>query len=632
MSKRKSPSPGQSPKAHPLQKKHLEPRADPAGETAHDDEELLHVPKWTSGWRFYLMLGLMLFVLVIFTVPGELMNLFTSNPSADVYMSWNSPADGREVYDWRSFTLVRRELGEFAGSQGGQRAQISDQDVVEALLMSSLARSSGVAVTDEDLREFLVDAFGGGQAAVADSSYRLFLRQRGLTPAQFEAILRRRLLEDRFRSLLRAGVGLPEPDALEAVWKENHPEYAFEYVVQPVDEDADVQAPDDEALRAWYAGLPDADVRRHFRDLYTPERLRAELVRFPADGSLDAAGLLERFPRPEGTDPEELGRQYHQQYAHVRFRRDEPLEDAADDFERLYLPYEEVAEAARREAPVLAALNDWLKQLSVRMDAQEEIDLEAEAAELGLAFQPVGDLLSKDTWRDLEPWGGAFVANGLSLAGEGRFTNKAAVEAHGLYAGRVTERKPSGPPEFDDQRDAIAAAWVADERTARALASLEAVRDQLGTRPADLPEGEAWNPSVDAETFAQAVEAAGLELKRRDWFELQDVLRGNASQDDPEALYFTSHFELYGLEEGQVAAPGLGRDRQRAFLVRSLGHREPEQVDIDPGELESLRLRAGNRTFEEFLDATLRNPDYMRSLYDLELQAPDEEPDEVPES
>jgi hypothetical protein len=565
-------------------------------------DEVVHVPKGRSKLRFLLTLGLMLFVLVIFTVGDQLMSTFSSGPSrTGAYMTWEHPTAGTQAISYVDFTAARRAIDDFFRVQGQRpdRRQTEDANIAYLLITDRLARDAGVEVSEAELGRMLREGAPRLSAPFfSEENYKAALGSRNVSAAEFEATLAWLVRVTRYEGLTIYALATPAPEAIEQAWKDQHNEYAFEAVGLSRDDlrdEAQLEEPDDAALQAWYEALDAGEQSRLFREHFTPERISAELLSW-TPGSALPSGLLERFPAPEGTDPAVAGRNYYDLFQHVRFRRAEPLEESPEVGlqERLYLPYEEVAERASDEALVRSALEALLADLRARKAAGEALDLAALAAELGL--ERFGDGLP----RSVEAWGEAIDSEAviyLRTPGEGNLLRQSVVGSTRLWIGQVLERLPSAPPAFADVREVARTVWLERRSGELAREKLQKVYDALlakaGSAPAEGAEAPAFVDASD-EDFAAALGEASLTAVAVDWFDPARAL--DEASPDPARAYLRDAYvpgaPLYSLAVGQVAAPQTARDERSVWLVRSRGKREPQQLAIRPSEYQSLRQSA----------------------------------------
>jgi hypothetical protein len=572
------------------------------------EDEVVHVPKGKSKVRFLLTLGLMLFVLVIFTVGDQLMTTVGGGRSrAGTYLTWEHPTQGPQAVSFVDYTEARRALDDFFRAQGQRpsREQLEDDNLTYLLITDRLARDAGMAVARKELAKMLLEGQRGLCAPFFnEANYRAALGREGVSPASFESTLAWLVRVTRYEGLMLTTMATPSPQAVEQAWKAQHNEYAFEVVGVKRDElrsEAQLEEPDEAALKAWYEALDAGEKGRLFRDHYTPERISAELLSW-TPGTPPPAALLERFPAPEGVDPAVAGRTHYDLYQHVRYRRPEPSEpegetppaeeETPDDLrDELYLPYEDVAASAADEARVRAALEGLLADLRARKAAGETLDLAALAAELGLEHQSDGLPRSVEEWTEAVD---DELVIYLRTPGEGNLLRQPVVGATRLWVGQVLERLPSAPPAFEDVREQAREAWLEQRAGELARERLQKVYDALVAKAGVTPvEGESAPAVVDAADadFAAALSEAGLSASAVEWF---DPARDAGEPSEDPALEFlrSGYFPgapLFALAEGQVAAPQEAGDGESVWLVRGRGKREPTELAIRPAEYENLR-------------------------------------------
>jgi len=108
--------------------------------------------------------------------------------------------------------------------------QVLDGLIDDALIGQSAA-AMGILVSDEEIRHVILSIPAFQHNGVFDKVlYERALRSSRLTPAGFEAQVRRQLLTDKVRSLITAGLTVPEGEAREYYQYENE-EINIEYVV-----------------------------------------------------------------------------------------------------------------------------------------------------------------------------------------------------------------------------------------------------------------------------------------------------------------------------------------------------------------------------------------------------------------
>lgn len=691
-------------------------QAAPAESGGEQHEELVHVPKGESKLRFFLLMGLTIFVLIIFVVPSAFLGaLGGTNQSDEVMMRWTSPSgEEKELRASDFYQSLRafdrlRNWGAHFGMQGIERASVPER--ARYLLLEDIAKEWGIYVTDHEVAQTVLAMFQGDLGLY----HSWISQQRGLSKATFEAVVRRAMRIRRLRELVNAGFAVSDPAKVVEAWQAAHQEYAFDTITVAVAdylEAARAEIPEDAALRAWFEGRSDFERRRFL----TPERWSLEVAWAPVAEGESYPALLEAYPPGDDVDPETRARNYWNAVSYVRFRRPQPAEpgaspeggaeagsDGGDDRwaapaqagdapaegegsapeggegtgeagqgeaaprgdsqdagepatsesasgepaadqsgadenpdeappvrNPLYFEFDEVRDVCLREAPIYAALQNWMADLRQRAQAGEEIDLAAECARLGLVHERVDTPKSREEWLNDEehPWAGLSVVSATQRLTPGQLSQEIVLTESGFLVARVFERRPPEVPPFADVRDEVAEAWAQGRAAELAVEALERVRDLLAERPGD-PETE-FVPNVSAEVFREAASSLGFEVKRRDWRE-----RGAPPPDPPDVDPVTEGYlrgatHLYVLSPGDVPEAEANRQGTHAFLVRLEGSRPADLSKASPADIESLSVQQATTAVQEAWDSTFGSIGYLRERYGLWVQGIDEVEEQAP--
>ena len=670
-------------------------------EQSASERVLVEAPKGSSRLRFMLNLGLVIFLLLIFSITGPMMSALTGDGGAgeDVFVSWKLPGGEQRTLSIRDFYIEKRNLKMLEPLypfllMAPDTKPENDENVARFLILEDLARLAGVSAAGEEMSELILELF------VTADNYKMFVARQGrdVTPAMFETVLQRGLAYRRYRSLVASAVGEVDPEEVVVEWKESNQEYRFQYVTLEAtafEEEAKGQVPDIEVLQDWFDELPAYQTR----EFNTEESWGADLAFFAVDSETLPQTLLDRFPPAEGTDPELAARDYYNSLSYVRFVRpedevkdetdseesetdvsdtdatdaeepdesaeeteqegdtEEPIESEGEDTsepeveepevdERFY-PYEEVAEAARREAPVYNAFVAWLADVNRRVAEGEAVDLETEAISMGLSYQRV-DPRTATAWSEgLEAWAGERLVSAMRGVEEGSFSRWIAVEEGGFAVGRITERRPPSLPPFEEIRDRVAEKWAVERSSEIALERLQAIRETFRPpaeeEPADGSEetpdedaeetpDELFLPVTELEAFQSAVEAAGYELVDRDYQPRNPGAGYDFTSESPSDRHLRTTSLLFSLEDGQLPEAQTSRDLKNAFLVRYDSKRDPSIDKMGPYELTSQGGMMARTAAQEFFTTTLDNPEWVEKTYLLKFaEAPPPEKPEGPE-
>ena len=191
------------------------------------------------GGNRALVLGVILVILVIFTVESYVLSAFGVERGGDEFVRFT--VSGRVVsisaakyqagiQHWQQF---QRGIGAVTGELRG-----SSEEYLEDLMLAERAREAGIVIPDGAVREFVLhfplfrNARGDFEAATFDKA--LLERFGRLTPRVFEEQARLHLLVDVLRNLYaRTGLQISDDDAFRR-WKSDSPKVSVAYAWFPV--------------------------------------------------------------------------------------------------------------------------------------------------------------------------------------------------------------------------------------------------------------------------------------------------------------------------------------------------------------------------------------------------------------
>jgi hypothetical protein len=564
------------------------------------DDDVLHVPRGVSRGTFIFLVGLLIFLMVIWLVPGAMLGIAggAGNP---VVMRLTLPSGGKLEWkatdvQWRTSSILDAlSIDVFLGySLGLDPSKPEPDDLTRVLALDAIAQDAGVMITDEDLREHLTEILQFQRATAED--FQLGVRQRGLDQRTMEETIRMLLRVARFQQLVGFAGAMPDPKEIEKLWHQENAEYAFDYVAlasASLREEALKELPDDAGLEAWFAKLEEGEKAA----LRTEETRSAEVALFRDSETTPAAELVAAYPEivVEGaapTTPDELATRYYNRVYHVRFRKG--AEEGAEAVVPGYLSQEEVQAQCLAEAPIYFALQRWIEVLAARKTAGETIDLAAEAEKLGLDHQAYLDAQPRSAFVADTALGHEELANAVfETPADGSFYPSPTPLPQGLCVVRVNGRTEPALPAFAAIRDRVVELWVTPKTQELAEKKLVALRDSF-ERFEPTPPAEGAPPRVKtpkehrraaAEAFLTAVKGAGLEVERRDWLNKAGPATKDPQHEDEEhrTLFAQARaFGLYDLEADEVAEVGLSYDKETAYLVRLAGKREVPLDDMSP--------------------------------------------------
>ncbi len=590
----------------------------PTPPAADHDDDLVVVPKEQSKLMYYFILALMLFVLVIFTIGDSFQSAMTGgggSPDGEVYVTWVDPLTGDEHSMQEGEFMMRKqsiqilmEIGLWSpANPEATRASAEDEDVLLYQVLDQLAADSGMAVSDQ---EYINTLSGAGYTdelliSVADR-FRMDGRKleatikHGLRPAKM------------LQLLMRSGVTYTDPLAIEATWKENNPEFGFQYIELKREDYVDqarANALPEEELITWLDEQPGGGQQRY----QTEPKVRAEVVWVNPGEEFDAAQLLEKYPAAEGTDADARGLFYFNtarstRYRYVEPETDEGVDDATDaatdetadaatdetadaatdetadaatdetpqkpeEPTKFYYEYDEVKDQAIAEAAIWDAMTTFLEDVRTRMQVPDsDVDWMAEAAALGLTVTSMEEPLERSKIAEMEGWGGRNLSNQLSFAQTDTFVPRVQVEEGGMVIAKLLEKiEPERKP-WEEIKEEVLTQWARANAIELAVDSLQGILEicaERGIDDAGAPlSNEEWKPMVSAEDLRKSAGTANFTLVERPM-----LTRTEWPGDDPNLATNADRFlqgqpDLYELEPGQVGYPRKDFTGDRAYLVR----------------------------------------------------------------
>jgi hypothetical protein len=607
----------------------------------HEDDFVI-VPKERSRLSYLFMLGLMLFVLVIFTVGG----LFTSvvggggeGPQDEVVLRWTYPGgEEQEVLDsdFRRAMLVVDTLNNLRLYQpinrdGDARPNIEEEDAALLIILDHLAQANGVEISDAEFTKRLSSGgWTGEQMREVAGQFRTTVRE-------LERDMRIGLRVGKFRSMLESMVVMAaDPQAVETQWQENNPEFMFQVVEvesAAFKEQAAQDVPDDATLTDWYHALP----MFKQQSLFTEDQMLPHVGYIESTEEFDEGNLFARYPLPEDWDAEAEAESFYNRYTTTRYKRPEPAEgeEASDD---LYLTFEEAKERATKDAEVFHALGVFLADLKERTTKARGDDTFAfpefrmEAESLGLSFDEPETILTRTEVQNRPGWGSIESSNQFGYMMVDSYSAAPIVNENSMVIGYLHKKVRPVEPPFAEIRDEVVDMWAEENAGKIALETLQSIFDGFAPeQPEDADNAENIKPVVEPvvvsdEAFAAAVTAAGLTVIERPY-----LGRGKAVSDDREqqtdiGRYLRSQRNLYLMEEGALAAPSAGLTGKSAYLVRLGDKRDPDLSGLKARDIFSLRNNLVQTQYRDYRkDVFDPKSDYFKSTFGVWMRSWDRE-------
>jgi len=579
--------------------------------SVEDFQEVIHAPEGRSKAQFIFLIGLMIFLLIVFIIPSAFQNALTGGGDREQLpaVSWTSPV-GDFTMSPTDFILEKRQEDSFRRTINPYvRSTPSSAEVATTLLLDELSLEAGVFVSDASMIEAL-SGFATQLGGVEAYRNRMMGGYPGGAPA-FEGALRRAMRTSRYLEMMGRLGAKPAVGEIEATWTGQHKEFAFDYIEAPAsnfEQAALAEVVDDAALEAWFAEQP--EWQQNALKTQKAWRLASAFVNI---GEEPPAALLAAYPLPEGFDAAAEGDHFYTSYSYLAYKLAEPIEDEEGN-KVLYVAKEDVADELAQSAKTLAAMNAWRADVKERMDAGETVDVAAEAAELGLTFVEGKEARERADLVDDKDYGGGVLTGQLGGASVGDVLAGVIVTAKVLEVVEVLEVAEPQMPPFAEIRDQVVDKWAGAHAAELALAYLE---EKLAT--AGAPE------TLDAEAFAALAEGDDkVTLGLRDWMDISS--NDSPSAFEPASLFIRIQAQtlgLYDLEAGELAAPAISSGKDRAYLVRSLGSRERDFAEATPADLDVVRNSLEQAAMASFRGAFSSDsdelPEFLVETYKLAL-------------
>jgi hypothetical protein len=652
---------------------------------AHDGEESFVVqPPGQSKLRFILIMGLLVFVLLIFTVGSEVEGVLggsAGQSGGGTYMSWEDPQSGKHTLSATEFQTRLQSLNMLAqynlyfppgtDPNTGRRGRVDEEQTAMWIIDDQRARNLGIAETKDGMRARINAAFGS-----LEQYENIMKTQRGVSALRIEKALASLIRVEQMRNLVATSLQVADADRVQELWDAAHLEYRFDYVEIPIEELEDKAMeglPEDEALLAWYHELPDFQQKSY----YTKDAFRVASAWIPFEGEFDGAKLSAAFPRPEGEDATQRARNYYNQFSNVRFRFPQPEEETESegdggqggDGEVQDPPVDEEGAGATEETAAEESTDDAVTDDTTTDDTTTDDTTADQGTPVFPKFYYDFEEVEADCVRESELHGALedWLTDMQRRSDLGEDIDLAAEAA--LYGVTVQSGAEFIDSEAMTEEPGWGSAFVAGQISLAATKSLigrviidedamvvaQFLEKQAGAEPAlaemkedvskawateqagelavtllsdlrdsfgEKVEGTPYMPSIDADNFKSKSAGTGYEVVERPFLEAT-ALPGNVSFNEatPGDQYIRIARDLAGLEEGQVAEPAKNIQGTHAYLVRAAGERIAPITSMTPQQLEQLRGQAVNESMQKLQSMYFdANSEDVKTRYDIKLQ------------
>ena len=573
-------------------------------------EDTIHVPVGRNRFQFIFLIGLLIFLLIIFIVPGAVQNSLGKGDNSNLPMVSYETEVGITTWSLLDFQMeIRAEAA--ALSLRGLRITPSDEEIATILLTDALAVEAGVVVPDAQVKEYLVQ-FAEGVGGIDRYKAIMASQFSGGAPT-FERIFRRGIRISNYLGMLSRVAIAPSTDRLEEEWNAAHELVAFNYISARADAFKDAalaESPDDATLEKWLSKRPTYE-QNTYKSL---EKWTIGSAFYRVTDEAPAA-LFAAYPLPEGWDAEAKALEYYQTYSYIAFKRDEEVTDENGEISR-YLPQEEVDVDCRRRSSILESMKAWRANAAGRMAAGEEVDLAMEAQELGLGWHESDEAMDRGQILADGEFGGGILSSQLLSIEPGQLIGTAIVGKETMQIAKVLSRMEPSMPEFSTIRDDVAKVWAAERSGGMAVEALEALTGEETLSEEDF--------------LALAASDERFTVGMRDWLDTSGSYLDDPNKDEDANLFIglqTYSLGLNALEEGALAPATLSPTKDVAYLIRCMGKRPIDFSTVNPGQLQALATSAETKALANFLKAFTSTenvlPTYLVERYKLSLPAND---------
>ncbi|MBM3977503.1 MAG: hypothetical protein FJ299_10995 [Planctomycetes bacterium] len=572
------------------QNPHQTPKEPESEHSPAQADELVHVPKGKSPFVWLILVGMLLLMLVTFSVTPSMNNACSGGRTADVVLRWQRPGRGTEALPVNDYWDIKRKIDGWYTITRNKR-NISDREVVELYLNDCLAQDAGIQITDAELGEILrAQGFDANPQFYDNITRQFFGSKQG-----FEEFFRKLVRVNRYQELMDMLASNADPASVESLWTKERQQLSIEYVEierAAFIDSAKAALPADAELEKWLTDLPEGE-KAGWKSL---ARSKAVLAGVRSAAPRDTAALFAKYPRAADADAEKLAKDFYNANFYLRYRRETPLpadpaalnSNTQEDFQRrFYKSFDEIAEQVRTDAALHEALGKWRADLAKRQEAGEAIDLAAEAATLGLeSFAPEG-MLTQDEWTKVEDWGGSFFGWRLIEAASGKVFDDVVMNDKALLIAQCIEKRQAELPPFSELKDKVAERWIEKRAGELALAKLNEVRSQFLPKPPAVDTGKAI---TDSAAFSAAAGAAGLTVGRRDGYDFEAPIASGDTSDVSQFL--RTRRNLLSSEAGEVLEPQAHAGGAKLYLLRLEGRTPQDLARMTPSDFQSLEMRA----------------------------------------
>ena len=270
--------------------------------------------KNATRWMYILVT---VFVMVTFTITGAMLDGLSDTSESDLAGSFVTPGGKTVEVNAHEFRQLSFRMARMFGGR-----DVGDERTWTTLMMDARAEEAGIVVSDRMLKAYIRQ----GAAFASDAEFNARLKTIGVTPAEYQALMRQQIRISLYQRLNRNEPRVLSEQIVEQYQKDQEL-IQLEYVAFSDEEQAaqlDASAVSEAELTKFYE--EDLDALRKGRDFSTPELYGLEAALLSVEGST-AEGLREKLPEDQRALTDEEVQSYYDDQID-RFQLDEEQEDA----------------------------------------------------------------------------------------------------------------------------------------------------------------------------------------------------------------------------------------------------------------------------------------------------------------
>ncbi|HEY8516942.1 MAG TPA: SurA N-terminal domain-containing protein [Candidatus Binatia bacterium] len=409
--------------------------------------------------------------------------------------------------------------------------------LIDRLVLLNQAENLGIEITDQELRDVIVDSRGFAPGGRFDKNYYVrALRSIGLTPAEYEAMRREDLAAERLQQIVLDGVTVSDQEVRDAVVAREE-KRSLAFVKFPAsDETGSVEVTDEELEKFFEAN------KQRYQE---PEKVKVELLAYAPEKFSDEVEVSE----------EQINEYYE---ANLKTRFTQPHEVKARHILIRVAPDasdETKAEARKRIEEVQEKLRNGADFAELAKEYSDDVGSKENGGDLG--FFPRGRMTP------------AFEEAAFSL--EPGEISEIVETPFGLHLVRVDEVREEREKPLDEVRDEI----------------VQALKKEAGTEKAREVAEEDQKALVGGESIDAIAERRGLTVERP-----APMTRGAAFPTVGRSMPLTT--ALWELPPGGYTEPtDVNGTVVIAKLVEKVPSRTPELAEVKDRVEAAYRLERG---------------------------------------